>query len=395
MLNWWLPENVTSYGQDIDWLFHLIYAITGVTFILVTVALLAFVVIYRDRPGRRARYTHGNTTLEIVWTVVPALILVVLTFLSVPAWSKIKMTMPATDVVIQVTAKQFNWQVTYPGPDGKFAFRLLDPSVLSRSVFDRIHASILMSGTLFPAEMYADLLGIAARRQVLRTYASPFPRENRLLLVSPNVTTLFVKRGKEMHDAIAREIGGIAAAVPGNVAAFFPSYELLGEAHRRLRAARVPKQVLVERPDWSKTQRDGALEALRLARTEGGALLLGVQGGSLSEGVDYHDNLLAAVIVVGLPLSPPSVEGEALRDYYARKFGFAKGHDYAVVYPAVNRLLQAAGRAIRSERDRAAIVLLEGRILEPRYARCLPPDFAPARSEGAASEASRFLQPPG
>ena len=216
-----------------------------------------------------------------------------------------------------------------------------------------------------------------------------------MLLVSPNVTTLFVKRGKEMHDAIAREIGGIAAAVPGNVAAFFPSYELLGEAHGRLRAARIPKMILVERPDWSKTQRDGALEALRLARTEGGALLLGVQGGSLSEGVDYHDNLLAAVIVVGLPLSPPSVEGEALRDYYARKFGFAKGHDYAVVYPAVNRLLQAAGRAIRSERDRAAIVLLEGRILEPRYARCLPPDFAPARSEGAASEASRFLQPSG
>src|SRR5438876_805616 len=286
-------------------------------------------------------------------------------------------------------------RLVVPGPDGKFAFRLLDPSVLSRSVFDRIHASILMSGTLFPAEMYADLLGIAARRRVLRTYASPFPRENRLLLVSPNVTTLFVKRGKEMHDAIAREIGGIAAVVPGNVAAFFPSYELLGEAHGRLRAARVPKLILVERPDWSKTQRDGALEALRIARTEGGALLLGVQGGSLSEGVDYHDNLLSAVIVVGLPLSPPSVEGEALRDYYARKFGFAKGHDYAVVYPAVNRLLQAAGRAIRSERDRAAIVLLEGRILEPRYARCLPPDFAPARSEGAASEASRFLQPPG
>src|SRR5206468_1022438 len=123
-------------------------------------------------------------------------------------------------------------RLVVPGPDGKFAFRLLDPSVLSRSVFDGVHASILMSGTLFPAEMYADLLGIAARRRVLRTYASPFPRENRLLLVSPNVTTLFVKRGKEMHDAIAREIGGIAAAVPGNVAAFFPSYELLGERGR-------------------------------------------------------------------------------------------------------------------------------------------------------------------
>src|SRR5216117_3589294 len=106
MLNWWLPENVTSYGQDIDWLFHLIYAITGVTFILVTVALLAFVVIYRDRPGRRARYTHGNTTLEIVWTIVPALILVVLTALSAPAWSKIKMTRPPSDFVVDVTDRK-------------------------------------------------------------------------------------------------------------------------------------------------------------------------------------------------------------------------------------------------------------------------------------------------
>src|SRR5947207_15770796 len=108
MLNWWLPENVTSYGQDIDWLFHLIYAITGVTFILVTVALLAFVVIYRDRPGRRARYTHGNTTLEIVWTVVPALILVVLTLLRVPPSSNTKLPMPGTNVAIQATAKQFH-----------------------------------------------------------------------------------------------------------------------------------------------------------------------------------------------------------------------------------------------------------------------------------------------
>jgi len=120
MLNWWLPENVSTFGADIDWLFHLIYAITAITGLLVFVTLIAFLVMYRDRPGRRARYTHGNTTLEIVWTVVPSLILVVLTFLSVPAWSKIKMSQPPTDLVIQVTAKQFNWQVAYPGADGKF-----------------------------------------------------------------------------------------------------------------------------------------------------------------------------------------------------------------------------------------------------------------------------------
>src|SRR5438067_3543016 len=121
-------------------------------------------------------------------------------------------------------------RLVLPGTEGKFAFRLLDPSVLSRAIFDGVHASILMSGTLFPAELYADLLGISAGRRLLRTDPSPFPRENRLLLVSPNVTTLFVKRGREMHDAIAREIGGISSVVPGNVAAFFPSYELLAEA---------------------------------------------------------------------------------------------------------------------------------------------------------------------
>jgi cytochrome c oxidase subunit 2 len=120
MLNWWLPENVSSFGGEIDWLFHLIYAITAITGLLVFAALIAFLVMYRDRPGRRARYTHGNTTLENVWTVVPSLILVVLTFLSVPAWSKIKMSQPPTDFVVQVDAKQFNWQVFYPGPDGKF-----------------------------------------------------------------------------------------------------------------------------------------------------------------------------------------------------------------------------------------------------------------------------------
>jgi cytochrome c oxidase subunit 2 len=120
MLNWWLPENVATFGEEIDWLFHLIYVITGVTFILVAVTFLAFLFIYRDRPGRQAKYTHGSTPLEIAWTVAPTLILVILTFLSLPAWSRIKMQMPQTDFVVQVKAKQFNWEFVYPGPDGKF-----------------------------------------------------------------------------------------------------------------------------------------------------------------------------------------------------------------------------------------------------------------------------------
>jgi cytochrome c oxidase subunit 2 len=116
----YLPENVASYGKEIDDLFYLIYYITGITFVLVTVALVVFLVMYRERPGRRATYTHGNTTLEMTWTIVPAIILVVLTFLSIPSWSKVKSRMPESDLHVRVTAKQFNWEVTYPGPDAKF-----------------------------------------------------------------------------------------------------------------------------------------------------------------------------------------------------------------------------------------------------------------------------------
>jgi cytochrome c oxidase subunit 2 len=116
----WLPEDVSTFGHEIDSLFYLIYYITAATFILVTVLMLVFLVMYRAKEGRRATYSHGNTTLEIIWTVVPAAILIVLSFMSVSTWAKVKRHAPETDFELQVTAKQFNWEVVYPGDDRKF-----------------------------------------------------------------------------------------------------------------------------------------------------------------------------------------------------------------------------------------------------------------------------------
>jgi cytochrome c oxidase subunit 2 len=82
--------------------------------------MVVFLVLYRYREDRRATYTHGNTTLEIVWTLIPAVVFVGLGLASKSQWEALKMTMPATDTVIRVTAKQFNWEILYPGPDGKF-----------------------------------------------------------------------------------------------------------------------------------------------------------------------------------------------------------------------------------------------------------------------------------
>jgi cytochrome c oxidase subunit 2 len=121
MLDWWLPPNVSAPGPytHIDSLFYLIYYVTGAVFLVVQIALLAFLVMYRDRPGQRAAYTHGNTTLEIVWTVTPAVLLVMLALISRQTWADIKHKVPPTDLEVQVTAKQFNWEIAYPGPDGK------------------------------------------------------------------------------------------------------------------------------------------------------------------------------------------------------------------------------------------------------------------------------------
>jgi cytochrome c oxidase subunit 2 len=116
----WLPENVSTYGAPIDNLFYFIYYLTGVTFFGVQIALLAFLWMYRARPGGRATYTHGNTTLEIVWTAIPSVLLAGLALAGRSTWLDIKARQPATDFVIRITAKQFNWEVRYPGLDAKF-----------------------------------------------------------------------------------------------------------------------------------------------------------------------------------------------------------------------------------------------------------------------------------
>jgi cytochrome c oxidase subunit 2 len=118
----WLPENISTYGQGVDSLFSLIYWITVVAFVAVIGTLIVFLIKYRFQEGRRAEYIEGSNTLEITWTAVTTVIVFGLAMLSLPQWSKIKFfsEFPDPDVTVQVTAKQFNWDMLYPGPDGEF-----------------------------------------------------------------------------------------------------------------------------------------------------------------------------------------------------------------------------------------------------------------------------------
>lgn len=120
----WFPESVSTFGGEIDSVFFLIYYIVGVWFILTEGAIVLFAIRYRQRSGHRATPHRGDTAKELAWLLVPALIILGLDLgidvAGSDAWAKIKVKPPAGEVLLRVTAKQFNWGFTYPGPDGKF-----------------------------------------------------------------------------------------------------------------------------------------------------------------------------------------------------------------------------------------------------------------------------------
>ncbi len=120
-MSWWLPPAASTFAGDIDFMFTLILWITGIALVIVELGLLWFIVKYRARPGRQAYYTHGSTKAEIIWTTVPAVTVVILGLMSNGLWNKIKgrESVPPEAAPVQITAKQFEWNVSYPGPDGQ------------------------------------------------------------------------------------------------------------------------------------------------------------------------------------------------------------------------------------------------------------------------------------
>jgi len=117
-----LPEGASTYAPKVDQLFWIILWITGFFFFLVQGCLLLFVLKYRNRAGQKAAYIHGNNLVEVIWTVIPALILLALTLASQKVWAEIRYPKeaPAASIQVEILAEQFAWNIRYPGPDGRF-----------------------------------------------------------------------------------------------------------------------------------------------------------------------------------------------------------------------------------------------------------------------------------
>ncbi len=246
------------------------------------------------------------------------------------------------------------------------SYRCLDPSVISKDVILQAHSTILMSGTLTPTAMYNELLGFPPGT-AQETYPSPFPQENKLNMIIAKTSTKYTTRNEEQYQEIGRILTDVINEVPGNIAVFFPSYQMKESIDAYL--TKVEKTILHEHQDMNKTEKEEVILSFRRQQLTG-ACLLAVVGGSFSEGIDLPGEELKGVVVVGLPLGRPDLETKALIDYYDKKFG--KGWDYGYVFPAFNKVIQSAGRCIRSATDRGVIIFLDERFTWPQYYRCFP-----------------------
>jgi len=245
-------------------------------------------------------------------------------------------------------------------------YRCLDPSILTKNVIDNAHATIIMSGTLTPTFMYRDILGFKDAEE--KQYESPFPKSNRLNLIVPETTTKFTKRNEEQYKNIAKALKRLTNNIEGNCAIYFPSYDLRDRINYFF--SKINERItLEERQGLTKQEKQELLEEFKEHKDKG-AILLGVASGSFGEGIDLIGDFLKAVIIVGLPLEKPNLETKELINYYEQKFG--KGWDYGYIMPAITKILQNAGRCIRSETDKGVIVFLDERYAWPNYRRCFP-----------------------
>ncbi|MGB9577040.1 MAG: ATP-dependent DNA helicase [Candidatus Norongarragalinales archaeon] len=255
-------------------------------------------------------------------------------------------------------------------------------SAPATSAANSAYSCIAMSGTLLPLEMYRDVIGLPESRTLLKEYPSSFPPENRLNLVVDEVTTRFSERSPTNYERIAAILQEVGNAMSGKrTAFFFASYKVMREIIPLLRF----QKMFVQKEQASAVETSELIEAFK----KDPGVLCGVMGGSLSEGIDYDGGELKCICLVGVPLQEVSLETQSLVSYYDKKFG--RGWEYGYVFPAMNKALQAAGRGVRSTKDKCVVLFMDSRYLEKAYKQCFPRDLYFYRARNPAAQVEAFF----
>ncbi len=261
---------------------------------------------------------------------------------------------------------------------GRFKLQLfcVNPARCLQEFLDKGNSTVFFSATLLPIHYYKKLLSTVKDDYAI--YAeSPFDAKKRKLLIGADVSTKYTRRGKEMYGRYARYLIETARAKAGNYLAFFPSYRFMEEVYEEFlemleEDAEEEIEYVMQSQYMSEEAREIFLENFEEAKEHS---LIGfcVLGGIFSEGIDLAEDKLIGAMVVGTGLPQVCTERELLKTYFDSQG--LRGFDYAYLYPGMNKVLQSAGRVIRTDEDRGVVLLLDERFLDVRYRETFPREW--------------------
>lgn len=263
----------------------------------------------------------------------------------------------------------FVLQVSAHGSDVRAVLLCLDPSAFLADDLSKGRAAVLFSATLSPASYYKDLCGVQEARAV--ALRSPFPTQNLGLWCARHVSTRYKDRAGSIRK-VSDLIACMAHAHIGNYLVFFPSYSYLQTVWEDFTKRYPALPTLCQAGSMDEAQRSEFLDRFAASPKE---TLVGfaVLGGVFGEGVDLTGDRLIGVAIVGPGLPQVGPRQEQLREHFEATRG--SGFDYAYRYPGMNKVLQAAGRVIRTSRDKGVVLLIDDRFLAPETRRLMPPHW--------------------
>ena len=257
--------------------------------------------------------------------------------------------------------------------NGRFKLKLfcVNPAANLQNYLEFGSGTVFFSATLLPIHYYKSLLSV--EKDDYAIYAeSPFPRENMLLLQARDVSTRYTMRSESMYRRYADYISRMAECKKGNYMAFFPSYRFMEEVYDQFVHKAEGIDVLLQAQNMDEREREEFLEEFDRER-ENSLVGFCVMGGVFSEGIDLTADRLIGAVIVGTGLPQVCNDREIVKGYFDSRG--MRGFDYAYLYPGINKVLQSAGRVIRTETDRGVVLLLDDRFSRRQYRDSFPREW--------------------
>ena len=262
--------------------------------------------------------------------------------------------------------------------NGRFVLKLLcvNPAANLQKCLDKGNSAVFFSATLLPIQYYKRLLSTEKDNYAVYIDSS-FDTKKRLLMNGVDVSTRYAMRSREMYQRYATYIFRVVKAKMGNYLIFFPSYRFMEDVYQEftqlLASDEEEMELVIQQKHMDEEERENFLRAFEMGR-EKSLIGFGVLGGIFSEGIDLTNEKLIGTLIIGTGLPQVCNEREILKSYFDQKGLY--GFDYAYRYPGMNKVLQAAGRVIRTEDDRGVILLLDERFQREKGKEIFPKEWA-------------------